>query len=59
MALGSPFWGSRGSHLIVLVQQPVLLWVIQWVDHLRHKLVLLSDLKHGSCILVTTTVICG
>ena len=34
-----------------------MLGVVQWVDHLGHKLVLLSDLKHGARIFVSPAVV--
>ena len=52
----SPFrWCGRS--LVVFVEQPILLWVVQRVDHFGHKLVLLGNLEHGAGILVTTAVI--
>ena len=47
---------SRWS-LLVIVVEPVLLGVVQRVDHFGHKLVLLSDLKHCARIFVAPTVI--
>ena len=51
-----PSWRS-GRSLLVVVVEPVLLGIVEWVDHLRHKLVLLSDLKHCARIFVAPTVI--
>ena len=52
----SPF-RRCGRSLVVFVEQPILLWVVQRVDHFGHKLVLLGNLEHGAGILVTTAVI--
>ena len=51
-----PSWRS-GRSLLVVVVEPVLLGVVQRVDHLGNKLVLLSDLKHCARIFVAPTVI--
>ena len=54
-------WGPLGRGrrtLVVLVEKPILLGVIQRVDHLRHELVLLCDLQHGAGVLVTSAVVC-
>ena len=56
LTLGCPL-GRRRRAFVVLVEEPVLLRIIQWVDHLRHKLVLLCDLQHITSVLVTSTVI--
>ena len=55
--LWSPLGWSGRSHLVVLVQKPVLFWIVQRVDHLGHQFILLSDLQHGAGVLVTTTVV--
>ena len=56
LALRSPFrW--RGRSLVIFVQQPVLLWVVQGIDHFGHEFILLGDLEHGAGILVPTTVV--
>jgi hypothetical protein len=54
--LRRPSRWSRWSFLVVVVE-PVLLGVVQRVDHFGHKLVLLSDLKHCARIFVAPTVI--
>ena len=56
LALGCPLGGSRRA-FVVFVEQPVLLRVIQRIDHLRHQLVLLRDLKHCASVLVSATVV--
>ena len=38
---------------------PVLLSVIQWVDHFWNELVGFSYLQHGTSILMSSTVIGG
>ena len=59
LPLGCPLGWRGGTHLVVLIEEPVLLWVIQRVDHLGHQLVLLRDLEHGTRILVPAAVIRG
>ena len=52
----SPFrWCGRS--LVVFVKQPILLWVVQGIDHFGHKLILLGNLEHGAGILVPTAVV--
>ena len=36
-----------------------MLRIIQRVDHLWHQFVLFGNLEHRSCILVSSTVVCG
>ena len=52
----SPF-RRRGRSLVIFVKQPILLWVVQGIDHFGHEFILLGDLEHGAGILVTTTVV--
>ena len=52
----SPF-RRRGWSLVIFVKQPILLWVVQGIDHFGHKLILLGNLEHGAGILVTTAVV--
>ena len=56
LALWSPF-RRCGRSLVVFVEQPILLWVVQRVDHFGHKLILLGNLEHGAGILMTTAVV--
>ena len=56
MALWSPF-RRCGRSLVIFVKQPILLWVVQGIDHFGHEFILLGDLEHGAGILVTTTVV--
>ena len=56
MALWSPF-RRCGRSLVIFVKQPILLWVVQGIDHFGHEFILLSDLEHGTGILVTTTIV--
>ena len=57
LALRGPLrWSWRP--LILLVEKPVLLGIIERVDHFRHQFILLGDLQHRACILVTTAVVC-
>ena len=58
MSLRGPLGRSRWT-FVILVSEPVLLWVVQRVNHFRDEFVLLRDLEHGSCVLVSTAVICG
>ena len=54
--LRSPLrWG--GWSLVSIVIEPVLFGIIQRIDHFRHQLILLSDLKHGTSILVAATIV--
>ena len=52
----SPF-RRCGRSLVIFVKQPILLWVVQGIDHFGHEFILLGDLEHGAGILVTTTVV--
>ena len=52
----SPF-RRCGRSLVIFVKQPILLWVVQGIDHFGHEFILLGDLQHGAGILVTTTVV--
>ena len=56
--MGCPLGRCRWA-LVVLVDQPVLLWIIEGVDHFGNKLVLLGYLKHCACVLVPSTVVSG
>ena len=56
MALWSPF-RRCGRSLVIFVKQPILLWIVQGIDHFGHEFILLGDLEHGASILVTTTVV--
>ena len=56
LALWSPF-RRCGWSLVIFVKQPILLWVVQGIDHFGHEFILLGDLEHGAGILVTTTVV--
>ena len=56
MALWSPF-RRCGRSLVIFVKQPILLRVVQGIDHFGHKFILLGDLEHGASILVTSTVV--
>ena len=57
LALGSPL-GRGGRPLVILVEEPILLWVVQRVDHFGHEFELLRDLKHCTGVLVTAAVVC-
>ena len=57
MALWCPFGWSWRSHLVVLVEEPVLFWVVQRIDHLWHKFVLLRYLEHGTGIFMPSAVV--
>ena len=52
----SPF-RRCGRSLVIFVKQPILLRVVQGIDHFGHEFILLGDLEHGAGILVTTTVV--
>ena len=52
----SPF-RRCGRSLVIFVQQPILLGVVQGVDHFGHELILLGDLEHGAGVLVPTAVV--
>jgi hypothetical protein len=56
--LSGPSGGSWRA-LLAILGQPVLLRVVQGVDHLGHELVLFGDLQHGARILVASTVVGG
>ena len=56
LALWSPF-RRCGRSLVIFVKQPILLRVVQGIDHFGHEFILLGDLEHGAGILVTTTVV--
>ena len=56
LALWCPL-GRRRRSLVVLVEQPVLLWVVQRVYHFWHELELFRNLQHCSGILVASAVI--
>lgn len=51
----------RGRSLIcrLRVGDPIILRVVERVDHLRDQLVRLGDLQHGSGVLVSTAIISG
>jgi len=52
-----PFRWSWRSFVTVVIQ-PILFWVIQWINHFWHQFVLLCNLEHRTCILVPSTVVC-
>lgn len=58
LTLGCPLWRGRRP-LVVLVQEPILLRIVQWVDHFGHQFKLFSDLEHGAGVLVPTAVVCS
>ena len=52
-------WRGRPLAQWLLVRDPVVLCVVQRVDHLGDELVRLGYLQHGSGVLVAAAVVCG
>jgi hypothetical protein len=43
----------------LLVVQPILLRIVQGINHLRDKFILFSNLQHSACVFVSATVVRG
>lgn len=60
LTLIGPSWWSWWSFFHWLfISDPILFGIVQWVDHLWHKFILLGNLKHSSCIFMSTTIVCS